>query len=217
MDENTLKQRITEAVQSALEEADYPADFDFAAFKKLPSFAARLKYVKARLPKVAQGSSRAVFVADPNTVIKVAMNPKGIAQNETEADIGRFADSYPVAKVLDVGDHGIWLEMERAVKATPKVFAQLAGMTLKKFETIFRYYGSVKRGRSVYSKPARYDELMDGNEFLQRVQALIDDYDMPPGDVVRISSWGIVTREGNQTLVLIDFGLTNTVYNDFYA
>lgn len=219
MKKQELIQLIQEIVEQALEEATYPEGFDVVAFKALPTFAARVRYVKERLPKIATGSARAVFTIDPDTVLKVAMNEKGKAQNDVEADIGRQSN-YPVARVYEVGDGGVWIEMEKAIKATPRVFKQLAGVDLKTFDAVTTYYGAEMRGLNSWrvAKPVSYDELTSGdNEFINSILSLMADYDMPAGDIARISSWGVVNREGKPTLVLIDFGLTNGVWNDFYA
>lgn len=37
------------------------------------------------------------------------------------------------------------------------------------------------------------------------------------GDLTRISSWGVVRRDGGEDIVLIDFGLDDDVYANFYA
>lgn len=201
-----------------MDEAAYPAGFDLQHFRQLPSFKARLAYVKERLPKIARGSARAVFTIDDATVLKVAMNAKGQAQNDVEADIGR-QNSYPVAKVYEVGDNGLWLEMEKATKATPKLFRQLAGMDIKAFEAMIRYWHTTRNGRSQFSGPEGYEDAVESgdNNFMNQVLELMANYDMPAGDIGRISSWGVVNRGGKQELVLIDFGLTQTVWDDYYA
>lgn len=214
-----LVKLIKETIAQAIEEANYPEGFDLATFKALPSFKARQDYVKQRLPKVASGSSRAVFIVDDTTVLKVAMNKKGLAQNEVEADIGRYSDSYPVAKVFEVGDGGAWLEMERAVKAKPSDFKKLAGIDIRDFARVISFWKSNQSGRRVgWAKPEGYDDYVESGDypFINAVLDLMANYDMPAGDIGRISSWGIVNR-GKPELVLIDFGLTSTVYNDFYA
>ncbi len=216
-----LVRLIKEAIAAELEEATYPEGFDLAAFKALPTFKDRLAYVKQRLPKVAQGSSRAVFIVDDATVLKVAMNKKGLAQNEVEADIGRFSTDYPVAKVFEVGDQGAWLEMERAVKVKPSDFEKIAGVKLKDFQEVVLYWQLERKGKAAWAlrAPEKYDELVSSgdNNFINSVISLIADYDMGQGDTTRPSSWGIVNRNGRPTLVLIDFGLTSAVYNDYYA
>jgi len=77
MKNSDLSVLIREAVLAGIKEANYPEGFNVEEFKSLPTFAARMKYVKARLPKVAQGSARTAFIVDDATVLKVAMNKKG--------------------------------------------------------------------------------------------------------------------------------------------
>ena len=58
---------------------------------------------------------------------------------------------------------------------------------------------------------------IDENEFVQNLMSLINDYDMVyPGDFGKLSSYGEVMREGKPTIVLVDFGLTRSVYYDYY-
>lgn len=215
----TLVSLIQEVVTSALEEATYPEEFNVEEFKRLPSFVARIRYVKARLPKIAQGSARAVFVIDDATVLKVAMNNKGLAQNKIEAEIGR-GSGYPVAQVFEVGDQGAWIEMEKAAKATPKVFAQIAGIDINTFSDLIRYWSlDIKGNAKGYRKPQGYDEFVSSgdNQFINEVLSLMGDYDMPAGDIGRVSSWGVVSTNGKPELVLIDYGLTQGVWDDYYA
>ena len=42
------------------------------------------------------------------------------------------------------------------------------------------------------------------------------DLDMTHGDITRISSWGVVNRDGKEKLVLVDFGLNKQVWNNYY-
>lgn len=219
MKKRELVALIQEAVLAGLEEAVYPEGFNVEEFKALPSFVARMKYVKARLPKIAQGSARAVFAIDDKTVLKVAMNKKGLAQNKIEAEIGR-GSGYPVAEVFEVGDQGTWIEMEKATKATPKIFAQLAGVDINTFSEVIRFWSLDHRGMTKgYRKPDAYDDLVSSgdNDLINATLSLIGDYDMPSGDVGKISSWGVVSKGGQSELVLIDYGLTQGVWDDYYA
>jgi hypothetical protein len=59
-------------------------------------------------------------------------------------------------------------------------------------------------------------EEMQNNEFLIDVISLMHDYDMPSGDLGRLSSYGEVIRDGKPKVVIVDSGLTNSVFNDFY-
>ena len=209
---------IKEEVEAALEEASYPEGFDLEAFKALPSFKARQEYVKQRLPRIAAGSARVVFIVDDKTVLKVAINNKGLAQNRVEAEVGRRSVMYPVAEVFASGDNGAWLEMERAVKAKPSDFKRLAGLDIQTFDRVIRFWKASQSGGRYQFKPEGYEEYIESGNY-PVVEAAIDlmvDYDMLPGDMGRISSWGVVNRDKPE-LVLIDFGLTATVHGDYYA
>jgi hypothetical protein len=55
------------------------------------------------------------------------------------------------------------------------------------------------------------------NEFMQDMFDLIGTYGIPSGDLRRVSSYGIVKRNGEDTIVLVDYGLTSDVYQDYYS
>jgi hypothetical protein len=58
---------------------------------------------------------------------------------------------------------------------------------------------------------------IENNEFVIDLTSLIADYDFPPvGDMGRVSTYGEVLRDGLPKLVLVDFGLTKTVWDDYY-
>ena len=60
-------------------------------------------------------------------------------------------------------------------------------------------------------------EIVGNNEFLSELWDMIINYDMEyPADFGRISSYGEVLREGDPTVVLVDFGLTKSTYEDYY-
>jgi len=86
--------------------------------------------------------------------------------------------------------------MERATKATPKLFKQLAGVDINTFELViigYYYDSNLRSGKGIMQKPPGYDDLASGdNEFINSVLDLIVDYDMLYGDISRISSWGVV-------------------------
>jgi hypothetical protein len=83
-----LKENTGGLYEDVLEIANYPEGFDINQFKDLTSFAAKARYLRSHgLDKLGAGSSRAAFIADNDTVIKVAKNKKGLAQNRVEATI----------------------------------------------------------------------------------------------------------------------------------
>lgn len=197
-----------------MDEANYPSNFNMEEFKNLKSFAARLRYCKENLQPIASGSGRYVFGIDADTVLKLAKNKKGVAQNETEY---KFAnDSYItiVAEVFDVDENFLWIEMERLNKCTWKKFENITGIDSSDFNLalIYYYYKHLSRNNYFNQKPDTYDEIVE-NEFFQDVVDLMANYDMPPGDLTKLSSWGI-TKTGE--IKLIDAGLSQQVYDTYY-
>jgi hypothetical protein len=57
---------------------------------------------------------------------------------------------------------------------------------------------------------------MENNEFIIDLTSLDADYDFSTGDQGRLSTYGEVIRDGKPKIVIVDAGLTQGVYNDFY-
>jgi hypothetical protein len=199
---------------------DYPPSWNLETFKSLKSFAQRVKYCNENLQRLASGSSRIAYKVDEEKVLKLAKNKKGIAQNSVERDY-YVQQSYEdiVAKVFEVDENDLWLEMELAKKIGPNRFKALVGATAEDVgmylqELDNRDHGKQAPWRRVDDKVR---EQLDNNEWVQRVYTLCREVDLSPGDFGRISSFGEVTREGKPAAVIIDMGLTHMVYNDFYG
>lgn len=207
--------------EEELDEAAYPSNFNMEEFKSLSSFAARVRYCEERLNRISQGSSRIVYTIDNNTVLKLAKNKKGIAQNEEEGQpdfykqqIGLFAEVY------DVDENYLWIEMQLAKKAKPSDFKRITGYD---FNTVcewlnyirpdYRYHTYMDPKYKAYFNSKEFQDNYDEYSILAKLQEYVGNYDAPIGDLKRISSWGIVTDEnGQEDLVLIDFGLSDDIY-----
>lgn len=204
-----------------LQEMAYPSSFNMEEFKSLTTFAARLRYADTHLQKMASGSARTIFQIDNEKVLKLAKNKKGIAQNTIESDF--YLQGFDcIAKVYDFDEeNNTFLEMELAKKLTPNRFKQLLGFTT---QDVWDYLYNLKiqynlKGRSKYDKVKEIKniEVLEESNFIEELRDVVLSYDMVvPGDFGRISSYGEVLREGTPQVVIIDFGLTNTVYDDFY-
>ena len=208
-----------------IEEMAYPASFNMESFKAIPSYAGKIKYCKETLgQQLGSGSSRMVFPIDDEKVLKLAKNQKGVAQNEAECDwwlqkIGLFA------KIYDYDEDYKWIEMQVARKARPTDFMRYYGYP---FKVICAYVDYV---HSLYSRgyPWRdkeYDDLFehiaDTDEYYDSIFYMLYEYMANTqlnaiGDLKRISSWGIVSENGEERLVLIDYGLNDDVAQEFYG
>ena len=198
---------------------DYPTNWNVEEFKKLTSFNQRIQYCERNLTRISSGSSRVVYKIDETKVLKLAKNKKGIAQNEVEID---FSNDYMwdeiVAKIFNYDPNNLWLEMELARKLTANEFKSITGLTFEEYCAGLRYYESLqkpKRGIN-YSQPEGYDDMWE-NEFADEILNIVGSYDIPVGDLCRTSTYGVVSRDGVNKVVMIDYGLTGEVYNSYYS
>ncbi len=220
----TLNKYIAE---SAVQEMAYPVGFDMKELKSLKSYSARLSYCKQRLRKIGAGTSRVVFAVDNEKVLKVAKNRKGIAQNQEEMQDWRqnYYDCF--AKVYDASEDGIFLEMQAARKAKDSDFRKLTGYGFDVMCAWIEYTASLYLPRNRKQlRDTKYDRLFDSDEWSEGLDNynlfgsihsyLCDTCTKAYGDYCRLSSWGVVSEDGEEKLVLVDFGLTEDVFDTYY-
>ncbi len=218
---NTLvKNFIKNIIKESFIEEEYPESFDMEFFKTLKSFASRKKYCEQHLKRISSGSSRIVYLIDNDKVLKLAWNKKGIAQNEIESEYSNYHDlSDIIAKVFDAHPDNLWIEMELAKKLTPSLFKQVVGFNFNDYSAaIHNYY--YNNNPSKYSYKIKVDDnlvsQMWEDEFVYDMFQYIGNYDVPVGDLTRLSSYGLVKRNGQDAIVLIDYGLSSDVYSSYY-
>ena len=200
---------------------EYPIGWSLETFKTLRSFNQRIQYCQQNLKRISSGSSRIVYMVDNTKVLKLAKNNKGIAQNETEMqwkDDGYYGGI--LAKVFDCDDDkSLWVEMELARRVSPSGFQRIVGVPFNEYGYyVSRRVNEIngKPGWSPFKQPEDIRKILDENEFTNTVISFICDTDSPTGDFNRLSSYGLVLRDGVESVVLIDFGLTNDSFNTFY-
>jgi len=201
---------------------DYPSSFNMEEFKAIQSFNKRIQYCESHLQKIGSGSSRIVYKIDDEKVLKLAKNSKGISQNEVEISHGNdfFLKSLNiVAEVFENDDNDLWLEMQLAQKCSIGKFKQIIGISFQEYSEYINYYHSEVLSKSRYKTTINdsLKETCENNEFVSAMIEFIGNYDLPVGDLKRISSYGIVKEDNNEIIVLIDFGLTDDVYNKHYS
>ncbi len=203
-------------------EMAYPTFFKMDEFKKITTFNGRIQYCEQRLQRISSGSARIVYKIDEEKVLKLAKNRKGLAQNEVEADyylqqIGCFA------KVFDVDENYQWIEMELARRPKISDFKRIFGYSFEVICAWIDYCVSSYTNRSYRNR--KFDELFNSEEFQDNydysifymLQDYLGNYQLKSvGDLKRISSWGLVKENGQDNLVLIDFGLNDNVYETYY-
>jgi hypothetical protein len=201
---------------------DYPTSFNIEEFKTLKSFNARIKYCEEHLKRISSGSSRIVYMIDDEKVLKLAKNKKGIAQNEVEISYGGdYTLDGIVAEVYESDENALWLEMQLAKKITPISFKQITGWDFNDYANIIYNYGIESGNAGRYaSKKSVPDELTEKaweDDFTRGIFDYIGNYGVPAGDLTRLSTYGIVSENGTDSVVIIDYGLTHDVYKSFYS
>lgn len=209
---------------SDLIDEDYPSSWNKEEFKNISSFQGKLTYANTRLQKIASGSGRAVFKIDDQKALKIAKNKKGLAQNNIESE--KYIQNYDItAHTYDIGEEvkGIgpfWVEMELARRVSPSKFKEITGVDYKAFRGYITHLAlkNYDRAKHPLYRPAQYpnEKELENNEFVQDVLRLAMDYDMGYGDLGRLSSYGIVLRDGKEKVVLVDYGLTKQLHDDYY-
>jgi hypothetical protein len=176
----------------------------------LPSFAAKIRFCDATFKKLKAGSSRIAYDYSTDLVLKLAKNTIGIEQNRTEAD-GFIQQHYKdiVANVIDTDQDELWIISEKAFKITQSEFRTLTGFDFNNFCSYLRK----RLGNGKLDNLKVNDEEKLDND--PRINELLDmsiNFQMPAGDMCRISSWGKVKNRA----VLIDYGLTNQIFDEYY-
>lgn len=206
--------------EDSLEE-DYPASFDMEHFKTLTSFNARIKYCEEHLQRLSSGSSRIVYKIDDEKVLKLAKNKAGLAQNELEFESAKYQDlSDIVANVFDHDENYLWIEMELAKRLKKSDFKKISGFDFGDFSAaIFNHAidSSVLRGTGKMDISKDIVELMWEDEFVYSIFNYIPDYNVPPGDLMKTSSYGVVKRDGKDEVVLIDYGFNENIHANYYS
>jgi hypothetical protein len=205
-------------VENVIDE-DYPTSFDMDLFKNLKSFIERVKYCDKHLKKISSGSSRIVYIIDDTKVLKLAKNTKGIAQCETEINWGQ--DGYYgtiLARTIDNHPDGLWVEMELARKIKIGDFKRIEGVDFNKLGAYLRIFNDENNGKRPYTFLNKEDrEILENNEFVSLISSFMLDSDSPAGDLARLNSYGLVERDGQEQIVIIDFGLTGDIYDTYYG
>lgn len=187
---------------------------------EIRSFAERIRFADENLTRIGSGSGRIVYDIDGNKVLKLAKNPKGVAQNEVESSIGQYSDTqHVVAKVFETSNDDAWLIAEKAKKVTPNRIKQLTGIpSLSELGYYLRNEKERINGkREISNLDPNTKEVLTNNEFVIDLLEFVNNYNQSTGDLGRPSSYGEVLHDGQPSIVLTDYGLNDEVYATHYS
>lgn len=200
--------------------------FSLDALEKLHSFAGKIRYCEAHLQRISQGSSRIVYRFDNNTVLKLAKNPKGLAQNEEEVSKSNESDLFAHVFRFE-GENCSWIVSEYARKATAADFRRLTGHDFKFVKEYIKLSASqYSRSRFNRWNPSpEWEEFLEGVmnmetpnwEFFYEINEYLTNYQLEAwGDLTRPSTWGVASRQNGDELVIVDYGLSDEVADKYY-
>jgi len=214
---------ITESQLKLIKEAR-SNNFDFDELTNIPSFSGKVKYCKQHLGQpVGRGTSRLVFQYTDYQVLKLAMNAKGVAQNEYEGRSDWFKEKYSIfPKVYSKAENNSWLLSEYVLPAANKDFQHCLGLSFKEWCNVVIAIESQLRPNS-YNKFYRsktteqmLTELVDENEFIGEFYDYFANYNETLGDMRHIQNYGLALRNGKPWLVILDSGLSDDIFNNYY-
>ena len=205
-------------------EVPLPSDWDKTALTPQKSYKSRIEYIVQRAQKLGKGSSRTAFIIDyqgRQTVLKVAHNAKGMAQNGAEAQI--LDDPYIADIVIPIIDYDeehaepVWIHTEMANKATEKKLCDI--MKCGKLINLVgraEYQALGKRGWAFNGAQQYYESLDEQNKetFDEYTDSLAEltGFGLNLGDFQRAANWGLYRGHP----VVIDLGFTNEVAATYY-
>lgn len=215
-----------------IDEAPLPPDWDPSAMRQQgTTFKSRLTYALDRAAKLGTGSSRVATIIEYEgrpTVLKIAKNQKGLAQNSVEADI--LSDGYasqlgiliPIIDYDEQNREPSWIHTEKAEKASEKqlcsimkcpnlyILVNMAWAITGRKKYIGNYQGFVDH---LKQNTRMTDQDIDTlTEYATALAELNSSFDVELGDFTRAANWGIYQGKP----VIVDVGFNSNVMNQYY-
>jgi len=217
--------------EEIIDEMPLPTDWDPQQFHEpSTSFKSRLAYALERAKKLGTGSSRVATTIEYQgrpTVLKIAKNQKGLAQNSVEADI--LSDGYasqigiliPIIDYDEQNREPTWVHTEMATKANEKQLCYL--MKCDSLRQLVHFGNTIAGKYRSQTAQSFIDNLInDGKsekdieimtQYANMLADLTTSFDVELGDFDRPANWGIY--QGHP--VVIDVGFNSNVLKQYYS
>jgi len=211
-------------------EAPLPPEWDAQQYAPGSTFKQRLAYALERAKKIGTGSSRVATTIEYQgrpTVLKIAKNQKGLAQNSVEADI--LSDGYAsqIGILIPIIDYDTqnreptWVHTEIAQKATEKQLCNI--MRCGNLSELVRMAWSITGKKKYYGSHQNYiddlkkygkseEDIETMTEYANKLADLNSNFDVELGDFSRAANWGLY----NGQPIIIDVGFNSNVLNQYY-
>jgi len=216
--------------QEFVDEMALPADWDESMLGHDKSFRSRLEYALQRSKRLRGGSSRTAFIIPDQgreTVLKIAKNRKGLAQNKVELSIlkdgylGKLPIVIPLIDYDKKNPEPIWIQTEKAQKVSEAQICELLKCkSLAQFVGYVRYVLSKPSGQIWQNVPTvlkknGYSEqdIETFNDYINEVATLISNSNLVEADFWSAGNWGVF----NGRPVIIDLGYDEEVAAKYYG
>lgn len=198
-----------------LKEAPLPDSWDKNRFKgrlKVDTFGDMVEYASEKASTVGKGSSRVAFKINydgRDSVLKIAMNQKGIAQNKQESNY--LSDPYIkklgiTIPIIDYDEENLkprWIHTELADQFDESAFIKETGVPLKDFVL---YCKRQVFPPKIYDKKHHLEvsQKINASSYIYKsfMSLLTHYHDLEVGDLIRGANWGMY----NSKPVIIDIG-----------
>jgi len=214
-------------IYQRLTETPLPSDWDADTINRSTAFSRILKSILSQAKKLGKGSSRIVFeIEDPgyeDTVIKVALNKKGLSQNSLEAEIINtkwyseilpdIIDQDRESKMYETNNEPLWIQVKKASKPKPSEVKNFLG--IGNIDSLRIYLNKIfGRGNIHISDNSAEDiEILNESEWVQKLTSMIGDYDLAWQDLYIMRNLGFIDGE----LKIIDAGASNQIIRTYYS
>lgn len=191
-----------------LNETPLPDDWDSDIFNDRIPFKTRVEYAKQRAQRIGTGSSRIAFEIPYQgrpTILKVAKNRKGMAQNDVEADIltdgyaSRLGIVIPVIDYDDRSNQPTWIHTE---KAQPISSSNALQRILGFDPTLI-----IRRVWELNGRNVGYSDYPEDSDIFDAVVDLCMNFNIDPRDFNTHRNWGVYRGRP----VIIDVGFNEQV------
>lgn len=211
-----IKVAVVDDNESSINELRGSNSFSMDELKSIGSLAERIKYCKSTLKEIGKGSSRIVFEIDSAHVLKLALNQDGFKQNKTEY-FQDYKNNPILARCVDVDKKGSLVSsivMEKALPVDENDFKKLTGVSISDLTAV---------GDNATSPEEFFEEInvkyKNKNLFLKELEHLVENGNLGRGlaDLLILSSYGKVLRDGKERIVLIDYGYSEESVFDYHS
>lgn len=195
--------------------------FKIGQFRNLKTYKERTQYLNTRDDAnfISEGSSRAVFSIGGKMVVKISKWNRGKAQNKSEYDAQFCGNKKYLPKMFAQAANYSWIMVESVIPMkSARQFESMTGIPIRAVEVGVNFMSSDFKRRNpadkTYKKYKGMYEQLSKDPWYRGLVKMASDCDLVAGDLGKWDSWGH-TKRGR--VVLIDYGLTEGVWKQYYA